>query len=91
MAINVSMNVAVTEHWETFIRELIGTDRDNNASEAVRAALRELRQKEGEVFRPAPSNISTMPLTIPPSRNWPAGSGFRVPVKYEAGDLEKLS
>ena len=46
------MNVAFTDHWESFIRELIGTGRYNNASEVVRAALRELRDKEGEVFPP---------------------------------------
>jgi antitoxin ParD1/3/4 len=48
----MSMNVALTEHWETFIRQLIGTGRYNNASEVVRAALRELSEKEGEVFPP---------------------------------------
>jgi len=46
------MNVALTNHWEDFIRQLIGTGRYNNASEVVRAALRELREKEGEVFPP---------------------------------------
>lgn len=52
MAIDVSMNVALTSHFEDFIRQLIGTGRYNNASEVVRAALRELQQKEGEVFPP---------------------------------------
>ena len=46
------MNVALTSHWEDFIKQLIGTGRYNNASEVVRAALRELREKEGEVFPP---------------------------------------
>ena len=46
------MNVALTTHWEDFIRQLIGSGRYNNASEVVRAALRELREKEGEVFPP---------------------------------------
>jgi len=46
------MNVALTDHWEDFIKQLIGTGRYNNASEVVRAALRELREKEGEVFPP---------------------------------------
>ncbi len=46
------MNVALTNHWEDFIKQLIGTGRYNNASEIVRAALRELREKEGEVFPP---------------------------------------
>ena len=32
------------------VKQLIGTGRYNNASEVVRAALRELREKEGEVF-----------------------------------------
>ena len=44
------MNVALTNHWEDFIKQLIGTGRYNNAREVVRAALRELREKEGEVF-----------------------------------------
>lgn len=44
------MNVALTNDWEDFIKQLIGTGRYNNASEVVRAALRELREKEGEVF-----------------------------------------
>jgi len=46
------MNVALTPHFEDFIRQLIETGRYNNASEVVRAALRELQQKEGEVFPP---------------------------------------
>ncbi len=46
------MNVALTAHFEDFIRQLIGTGRYNNASEVVRAALRELQEKEGEVFPP---------------------------------------
>ena len=44
------MNVALTSHFEDFIRHMIDTGRYNNASEVVRAALRELQQKEGEVF-----------------------------------------
>ena len=52
MTIDVTMNVALTSHFEDFIRQLIGTGRYNNASEVVRAALRELQQKEGEVFPP---------------------------------------
>ena len=46
------MNVALTPHWESFIRQLITTGRYNNASEVVRAALRELHEIEGEVFPP---------------------------------------
>lgn len=46
------MNVALTPHWESFIRQLITTGRYNNASEVVRAALRELHEREGEVFPP---------------------------------------
>ena len=46
------MNVALTSHFEGFIRQLIGSGRYNNASEVVRAALRELQEKEGEVFPP---------------------------------------
>lgn len=46
------MNVALTNHFEDFIRQLIGTGRYNNASEVVRAALRELQKKEGEVLPP---------------------------------------
>jgi putative addiction module CopG family antidote len=48
----MAMNVALTPHFEDFIRQLIGTGRYNNASEVVRAALRELQSKEGEVFPP---------------------------------------
>ena len=46
------MNVALTDHFEDFIRQLIKTGRYNNASEVVRAGLRELQEKEGEVFPP---------------------------------------
>ena len=46
------MNVALTPYFEDFIRQLIGAGRYNNASEVVRAALRELQQKEGEIFPP---------------------------------------
>lgn len=44
------MNVALTNHWEGFIRQLIESGRYNNASEVVRAALRKLQETEGESF-----------------------------------------
>lgn len=44
------MNVALTSHWEGFIRQLIESGRYNNASEVVRAALRKLQEVEGETF-----------------------------------------
>lgn len=44
------MNVALTPHWEGFIRQLIESGRYNNASEVVRAALRKLQETEGEIF-----------------------------------------
>ncbi|HEV7405652.1 MAG TPA: type II toxin-antitoxin system ParD family antitoxin [Chthoniobacteraceae bacterium] len=44
------MNVALTNPWEDFVKQPIGTGRYNNASEVVRAALRESWEKEGEVF-----------------------------------------
>jgi putative addiction module CopG family antidote len=44
------MNVALTAHWEGFIRQLIEGGRYNNASEVVRAALRKLQEEEGENF-----------------------------------------
>jgi len=44
------MNVALTDHWEGFIRQLIESGRYNNASEVVRAALRKLQEVEGESF-----------------------------------------
>ena len=44
------MNVALTTHWEGFIRQLIESGRYNNASEVVRAALRKLEEVEGESF-----------------------------------------
>ncbi len=44
------MNVALTHHWEGFIRQLIDSGRYNNASEVVRAALRKLQDTEGEIF-----------------------------------------
>ena len=44
------MNVAMTDHWEGFIRQLIESGRYNNASEVVRAALRKLQEVEGESF-----------------------------------------
>jgi putative addiction module CopG family antidote len=46
------MNVALTTHWESFIKQLIETGRYNNASEVVRAGLRQLAEVEGEVFPP---------------------------------------
>jgi putative addiction module CopG family antidote len=45
-----TMNVALTTHWEGFIRQLIESGRYNNASEVVRAALRQLQEIEGESF-----------------------------------------
>ena len=44
------MNVALTTHWDGFIRQLIESGRYNNASEVVRAALRKLQEVEGENF-----------------------------------------
>jgi putative addiction module CopG family antidote len=44
------MNVALTTHWNGFIRQLIESGRYNNASEVVRAALRKLQEVEGETF-----------------------------------------
>ena len=44
------MNVALTSHWEGFIRQLIDSGRYNNASEVVRTALRKLQETEGEIF-----------------------------------------
>jgi len=44
------MNVALTAHWEGFIRQLIDSGRYNNASEVVRTALRKLQETEGESF-----------------------------------------
>jgi putative addiction module CopG family antidote len=46
------MNVALTQHWEGFIRHLVNSGRYNNASEVVRAALRKLQETEGENFPP---------------------------------------
>lgn len=46
------MNVALTAHWEGFIRQLIDSGRYNNASEVVRTALRKLQETEGEFFPP---------------------------------------
>src|SRR2546421_231239 len=51
MSMDVIMNVALTDHWENFIRHLIRTGRYNNGSEGVRAALRELRRKRGAIER----------------------------------------
>lgn len=55
MAIDVilrPMNVALTSHWESFIKQLIASGRYNNASEVVRAGLRQLAEVEGENFPP---------------------------------------
>lgn len=42
------MNVALTTHWEGFIRQLIESGRYNNASVVIRAALRTLLEVQGE-------------------------------------------
>ena len=44
------MNVALTRHFEGFIKQLITTGRYNNASEVVRAALRKLQESEGDRY-----------------------------------------
>ena len=44
------MNVALTAHWEGFMRQLIDSGRYNNASEVVRTALRKLQETEREIF-----------------------------------------
>jgi putative addiction module CopG family antidote len=40
------MNIALTKHFETLIERLIASGRYNNASEVVRAALRQLEAEE---------------------------------------------
>ena len=40
------MNVALTSHFEGFIRQLITTGRYNNASEVVREGLRLLKEHD---------------------------------------------
>ncbi len=52
MTIVVIMNVALTAHFESFIKQLISSGRYNNASEVVRAGLRKLQETEGEIFPP---------------------------------------
>ena len=52
MLIVGGMNVALTTHFEGFIKQLINSGRYNNASEVVRAALRKLQESEGESFPP---------------------------------------
>lgn len=47
-----AMSVALTNHWEGFIRQLIDFGRYHNASEVVRAALRKLQDTKGENFPP---------------------------------------
>jgi putative addiction module CopG family antidote len=49
---SASVNVALTEHFEGFIKQLIASGRYNNASEVVRAGLRKLQETEGETFPP---------------------------------------
>lgn len=44
------MNVALTRHFEGFIKQLIRSGRYNNASEIVRAGLRKLQESEGEFY-----------------------------------------
>jgi putative addiction module CopG family antidote len=50
LIIVVIMNIAVTAHWEDFVRQLIATGRYHDAGEVVRAALRKLEETEGERF-----------------------------------------
>ena len=44
------MNVALTADGKGFVRPMIESGRDNNASEVVRAALRKLEEVERERF-----------------------------------------
>jgi putative addiction module CopG family antidote len=44
------MNVALTAHWEGFIRRMIEFGSYNDASEVVRAVLRKLEEVERERF-----------------------------------------
>jgi antitoxin ParD1/3/4 len=46
------MNVALTSHFENFIKQLIASGRYNNASEVVRAGLRKLEETEGDIYPP---------------------------------------
>jgi putative addiction module CopG family antidote len=46
------MNVALTHYFEALIKRLIASGRYNNASEVVRAGLRQLEETEGELFLP---------------------------------------
>jgi putative addiction module CopG family antidote len=46
------MNVSLTRYFEDLIQRLISSGRYNNASEVVRAGLRQLQEAEGEIFPP---------------------------------------
>lgn len=46
------MNVSLTNHFESFIKQLVASGRYNNSSEVVRAGLRKLQESEGENFPP---------------------------------------
>lgn len=46
------MNVLLTNHWESFIKQLVSSGRFSDASEVVRAGLRKLEETEGEIFPP---------------------------------------
>ena len=55
------MNIALTEHLEDLIERILKTGRYNNASEVVRAALRELEKKEfGDYLNPPPLPAGTL-------------------------------
>ncbi|GDY21395.1 hypothetical protein LBMAG56_27420 [Verrucomicrobiota bacterium] len=45
-----AMKLALTRHFEGFIRQLITSGRYNNAGEVVRAALRKLQESEGDIY-----------------------------------------
>jgi len=55
------MNIALTKHLEDLIERILKTGRYNNASEVVRAALRELEKKEfADYLNPPPLPARTL-------------------------------
>lgn len=77
------MNVALTEHWQSFIKRLIHSGRYNNASEVVRAGLRQLADAEGEVL--APGSLKHLYTRDENAREGRLARGLRVPKPNAVG------
>ncbi|MGB4467827.1 MAG: type II toxin-antitoxin system ParD family antitoxin [Azovibrio sp.] len=78
-------SVALSAHFETFIRQQVDSGRFNNASEVVRAGLRLLEEREAEQAAKLQALRAAMAVGLASGPGIPADEVFdRLEAKYLA-------